>query len=227
MTGLVTPLALDTSDGESLGAVEMGAGRRDVVLIPESGSSGLCGWWEYGKYLAAHDFDVLLFDHRCVGYSTCHSGGLTNSGLTTDVDAAVRWLGMGGQDPIALVGASRGAAEALIVGAVPPAGVVSVVALSADTLDGDIGVPPYPATAHAAAPKLALPVLVAVARDDRYVSVDDETALYQSMPSKHKQLIVEPASAGHGWSMLTTAPNTWSPLALTVESFLATTLAVS
>jgi len=213
---------LPTPDGERLAAVEAGTGPRGVLLLPEAGPSGLCGWWPYAAYLAGRGFHVLLIDDRCAGDSGCGVSGADDAaaGLTTDAAAGAGTLRRRGADRIAVVGASRGASVALILGTRPPAGVAAVVALSADELTDTLAAAPYPATAAAAARKLRLPGLVAVARDDPNVSVADTTALVASAPEPGPRLIVEPATAGHGWNMLAGAGTATTALGRTIVAFL-------
>src|SRR5215475_15792171 len=77
------------SDGVRLAAIEAGSGERGVVLIPELGPTGKCGWWDYAAYLAARGFRVVLFDHRCTGESSCPPNGTAPTGLTSDIQGAV------------------------------------------------------------------------------------------------------------------------------------------
>src|SRR5215471_6500519 len=47
---------IKATDGVRLSAIQIGAGPRGVVLIPELGMEGKCGWWQYAASLAAHGF---------------------------------------------------------------------------------------------------------------------------------------------------------------------------
>jgi hypothetical protein len=107
------------ADGVRLAAIEAGSGVRGVVLIPELGTAGMCGWWDYAAYLAARGFRVVLFDHRCTGESSCPSSGTAPAGLTSDIQGAVIRLRQQGATAIALLGASQGGAEALITATLP------------------------------------------------------------------------------------------------------------
>ena len=154
------------ADGMRLAAIETGAGGRGVVLIPEHGAAGKCGWWEFAAYLAAHGYHVLLFDHRCTGQSGCGPGA-GGTGLMSDIRAAVARLRQDGAARVALVGASQGGSEALIAGTEPALDVTGLVALSADELTVPLASPPDPATALAAVPRLRRPALFAVAASIR------------------------------------------------------------
>jgi pimeloyl-ACP methyl ester carboxylesterase len=185
--------------GAVLDAYEMGGGPRGVVLVPELGRQGMCGWWSYAGYLARAGFRVLGFDHRCTGASTCPD---PNPDLLGDIDAATRTVVADGAGRVVLVGASQGGAEVVIAGARPPAGVVGIVALSADELSDPLAAPPYAASASAAAATLHLPSLFAVADRDPNVSVVDTQALEAEVPDASKRLIVLPAGQGHGWDLV-------------------------
>jgi len=184
--------------------VEAGAGRRGVVLVPELGPAGKCGWWSYAAYLAAHGFRALLFDHRCAGQSSCPPGR-AGSDLMSDITSAVRRLRRDGAVRVVLMGASQGGSEVLIAGTAPPRGVTAVVALSADELTTPLASRPYPATAEAAAARLRLPVLFAVAAQDPYVSVGQTRHLLRASGSGSKRLVRLGPGAGHGWDMLAPA----------------------
>jgi len=189
------------ADGVRLAAVAAGAGGRGVVLIPELGQRGKCGWWDFAAYLAARGYRVLLFDHRCTGESACPSGP-AGSDLMSDIRGAVTLLRQEGAARIALVGASQGGSEALIAAKAPPRGVTGVVALSADELAVSLASPPYPATALAAARHLRLPVLFAVASSDPYVSVRETRQLRAAAGSRGKRLVLLRAGAGHVWDLV-------------------------
>jgi pimeloyl-ACP methyl ester carboxylesterase len=215
------PIGLRTSDGVQLAAAEAGAGARGVVLVHELGRQGMCGWWDYAAYLSTRGFHVLLFDHRCVGDSGCPAGGNDRNGLMSDIDTAGRFLRVHGARKLVLIGASQGASEVLIAGAIPHPRIDGVVALSADELALPLTAPPYPPTARAAAPKLRLPVTLAVEAADRYVSLQDTRRLVAGINSRDKRLIELPAGAGHGWNLVATdGSGKRPPLSDTVVAFL-------
>lgn len=200
------------SDGVRLATIEAGSGERGVVLVPELGAAGKCGWWDYAAYLAARGFRVVLFDHRCTGESGCPPSGTAPTGLTSDIQGAVIRLRQQGATAIALLGASQGGAEALIAAALPPRGVTGVAALSADELSASLAADPHPATALAAAALLRLPVLFAVAKGDPYVSVQQTRQLYQEAGSRHKQLVILGPEQGHGWDLVAAPPGGSRPI---------------
>lgn len=197
-------ITIKATDGVRLGAIQAGAGPRGVVLIPELGREGKCGWWQYAASLAAHGFNVVAIDHRCTGGSDCPAGPAASApgGLMADIYGAVRAVRATGAVKVALVGGSQGGAEALIAGTRPQPGVTGIAALSADELTLPLASTPYPATAQAAAPSLRLPVLMAVASADSYVSVQDTQRLYASVAARSKRLVILGSAAGHGWDMV-------------------------
>ncbi len=198
-------VTIRAADGVRLAAIEAGRGHRGVVLVPELGRSGKCGWRAYAAFLARRGYHVLAFDHRCTGASACPAGP-ADGNLMPDIRGAVARLRHDGAARVALLGASQGGSEVLISAALPPAGVTGVAALSADELTIPLAAAPFPATAVAAVPRLRLPVLFAVARSDAYVTVPDTRRLLTTAGSASKRLIVLSAPAGHGWDMVSPPP---------------------
>jgi len=198
-------LTLTTNDGLTLSAVEIGGGAKGVLLVPEAGTQGECGWMSYAGELAAKGLHVLLFDMPCQGASTCSSStaadegqpGFGKEGIAA-VDAALIELHATGARTIVMVGASAGATTALAAeggtAADSSPGVAAVVALSADELGT---LPSEAATVH-------VPVFMAVADGDKYVSTADERRLFDALgaPPTLRTLEVRPAGAGHGWDLL-------------------------
>ncbi len=210
-----------TADGVTLAGVEMGTGERGVVLVNELGRRNLCGWWDYGGYLACRGFRVLLFNHRCTAGSDCAATD-DGGGLVRDIEAAIKRLHDDGALRVALLGASQGASESLLLGARPPEALTAVIALSADELTTALAVAPYPANATAAAARVRIPALVVVAQNDPHVSVSETRALFDAIPDPTKRLIVLPGSAAHGWDLLAPNPDGSRPaLSETLVAFLA------
>jgi len=212
-----TVLALRTADRVRLDGAVVGGGPRGVVLVHETGSRALCGWWPYAVRLAGAGFHVLLFDMRCSGLSACPAGSRASDDIA-DVVAATGRLRALGAKSVELVGASHGGSVALAAAARIPR-IAAVVDLSGDELDVDVG----GATAARAAAAVRAPLLVAVARDDPYVTIAQERALYRRSPAREKRLLVLPARSGHGWDMLVGPQGTgsWSPLAGVLTAFLS------
>jgi pimeloyl-ACP methyl ester carboxylesterase len=190
-----------------LAAATAGGGRRGVLLIPELGPAGMCGWWAFAARLSRSGYRVLMVDHRCTGGSGCPAGA-AGQDLMADIRGGVTWLRGAGAVSVVLMGASQGASEAVIAAARPPAGVTGVVVLSADELATPLARHPYPRTALAAAPRLRLPALFAVAAGDPYVSVADTRRLVAAARAPAKRLIVLPAGSGHGWDLVSLTAGT-------------------
>jgi dienelactone hydrolase len=175
-------LTLTTNDNLTLPATEIGTGPRGVLFVPETGSQGECGWMPYADDLAAKGLHILLMGEADV----------------SAVDTALNELHSNGAMTIVVVGASTGATKALAAEAGSAAdsapGVAAVVALSADEL-GNL---------PAEAPTIHVPVLMAVADDDAYVSTADERGLFDALavPPSLKTLDVRPGGTGHGWDLL-------------------------
>lgn len=199
-------LTLSTNDGGALSAVEMGSGTKGVLLVPEAGERGKCGWMSYAVELTGKGLHVLVFDMPCQGGSACPktssgsaspASGFGDEGVQA-VDTALNELHSDGARTIVVVGASAGATTALAAEAGPAAstapGVTAVVALSAD----ELGALP------AAAPTIHVPVMMAVADGDRYVSTDDERKVFDALATTPslRTLDVRPNGAGHGWDLL-------------------------
>src|SRR4051812_29063819 len=202
-----------TSDGLSLSGAVAGSGPVGAVLIHEY-PLDLCGWWPYARYLSRRGVHALVFDLRCFGSSPCPEG---RGHVITDVAAAMAELRRRGARRIALVGASMGGAIAVVAAAqLHPAAVVD---LSGERNTAGL-TPGVDANAGSAARRVTAPALFAVARGDRFVPVADMRAVAQGTRSATKRMIVLPASAGHGWTMLAGTSTEWSPLAATVAAFI-------
>jgi fermentation-respiration switch protein FrsA (DUF1100 family) len=117
---------------------------------------------------------------------------------------------------IALVGASLGGVVSVMAGA--KLRVSAVVDLSGERDLGEL-LPGVDLNSYTSAPGLRAPALFAVAHDDRAVSVADMRAVFRRARSGVKELVVLPASAGHGWYMLIRTGGSWSPLARRVLAF--------
>jgi alpha-beta hydrolase superfamily lysophospholipase len=211
-------VTLRTADGVRLDGATVGAGARGVVLVHEAGGSVLCGWWPYAAHLAEDGFHVLLFDLRCYGLSECPGKGERN--VAEDVAAAVDELRARGATSIELVGASYGGSVALVAAARLEE-LSALADLSGDVLRASIGGRGGPTTAWRAAPDVDIPTLLAVAKEDAYIGLSEERALYRRLGSPQKRMIVLPAGAGHGWTMLEGASGRWSRFERTLTAFLA------
>lgn len=195
------PLNLATSDGATFAGLELGTGPKGVLLVPEAGRSGMCGWMSYATELAAKGLHVMMIDMPSPatgsGSNAASAPGFGDTGVQAVVSALGK-LRSNGATAVVVVGASAGASTALAAAEstadAVESGASSVVALSADEL-GDL--PTKASMIH-------LPALMAVADDDRYISTDDERKLFDALatPAAIKTLDVLPAGSGHGWDLL-------------------------
>ena len=205
---------LSAPGGAQLYAAVVGTGPATAVFVHQAGTTGLCGFWPYADWLArTKGVRSLLFSQCGNGASQCPPGKPADQWPATTT-AAVSWARTHGARRVTLVGASAGGVVALQVAASIRPPVEGVVSLSGEGrwmgLDS-----------LAAARRLRVPALFAVAPGDRYVSVATTRRLYQAAPVRAKRLVVLAEGAGHGWDLLGGAAGTdWSPLAGTVASWI-------
>jgi len=124
---------------------------------------------------------------------------------------------------VALVGVSMGGAAVLIAGTRVQPPVAAVVSLSGET-DPTSLVGGIPLHAGAAVKQLAVPTMLVVATNDRYVSVEETRAMYRAVKTGDKRLEVLSGDfdGGHGWALLKN-PATgeeFGPVAAKVAAFL-------
>lgn len=200
--------------GAQLYAAVVGTGPTTAVFVHEAGPRGLCGFWPYADWLARTNGVRSLLVSQCGGgASQCPAGDGADQWLAVTV-AAVSWARANGAGQLTLVGASAGGVVALQVAASISPPVAGVVDLSGGRrwlgLD-----------ALAAARRLQVPALFAVARGDRVVSVATMRGLYQAAPVRDKRLVVLAEGTGHGSELLGgAAGSAWTPLAATVAAWI-------
>jgi pimeloyl-ACP methyl ester carboxylesterase len=206
---------LSVPGGAQLYAAVVGTGfTTTAVFVHEAGPRGLCGFWPYADWLAkTNGVRSLLFSQCGAGASQCPPGNAADQWLATTT-AALAWARAHGAGQITLVGASAGAVVALQVATSISPPVAAVVNLSGarrwQGLDS-----------LAAARRLQVPALFAVAPGDRLVSVGTMRRLYQVAPVRAKRLVVLAEGAGHGSELLGgAAGSAWSPLAPTVAAWI-------
>jgi dienelactone hydrolase len=160
----------------------------------------------------------LLFDFRCLGASDCPAGD-ARWNLTADLQAASEQLRSRGARSVALVGASLGGSAVLIAGSRVTPRPSAVVELSGEPDLAFIGAP---LQAGRAVHGLRVPTMFVVAREDPTVTAAQTTRMWRDTPAHTKRLVILPSFAGHGWSMLTTTPTDWTPLARRIATFVRT-----
>lgn len=196
--GTVAKVVVTGADGVRVVGAEWGEGPRGVVLLHQRGGN-LCGWWEYATELAQAGFHVLAIDYRNSAFSERGEADLTRDAL-----AAVEWLKAAGAERVVLVGASLGAATAMVTVGRHPDAVSGLVALSLppgiDVTGGDDA---EPATPEAAAPLISAAMLMCWATSDP--NAVDPQPFVDAAPSPDKRVITREGGA-HGWTMLTDGP---------------------
>jgi len=206
---------LSAPGGAQLYAAVVGAAfTTTAVFVHEAGPRGLCHFWPYADWLAkTNGVRSMLFSQCGAGASQCPPGNAADQWLEVTT-AAVTWARAHGAGQITLVGASAGGIVALQVAASIHPPVAAVVNLSGarrwmglDSL--------------AAARRLQVPALFAVAPGDSLVSVGTMQRLYQAAPVRAKRLVVLAEGAGHGSELLGgTGGSAWTPLAATVAAWI-------
>lgn len=215
--GPTTPaqsLWLSGPGGALVYAAVVGTGPTTAVFVHEAGPTGLCGFWPYADWLArTKGVRSVLFSQCGNGASQCPHGDAADQWLSMTT-AAVTWARANGAGQVTLVGASAGGVVALQVAASIRPPVDAVVNLSGER--GWMGL-----DSLAAARRLQVPALFAVAPEDRYVNVATMRQLYEAAPVRAKRLVVLAEGAGHGWELLGgVAGSDWSPLAVTVAAWI-------
>jgi pimeloyl-ACP methyl ester carboxylesterase len=204
---------LSAPGGAQVYAAVVGTGPATAVFVHEAGARGLCGFWPYADWLArTNGVRSVLFSQCGAGASQCPPGNAADQ-WPAATTAAVAWARANGASQVTLVGASAGGVVALQVATSISPPVAAVVDLSGERrwmgLDS-----------LAAARRLQVPALFAVAPGDSLVSVATMRRLYQVAPVQAKRLVVLADGAGHGWELLGGAAGSdWSPLAVTVAAW--------
>jgi alpha/beta superfamily hydrolase len=215
--GPTTPaqsLWLSAPGGAQIYAAVVGTGPTTAVFVHQAGPTGLCGFWPYAAWLArTNGVRSMLFSQCGAGASQCPPDNPADQWLEVTT-AAVAWARTNGAGQVTLVGASAGGVVALQVAASIRPPVAAVVNLSGERrwmgLDS-----------LAAARRVGVPALFAVAPGDSYVSVATMRRLYEAAPVRAKRLVVVAEGAGHGWELLGGAAGSdWSPLAVTVAAWI-------
>jgi hypothetical protein len=191
----------------------VGGGADAVVFLHEAGRAGMCGFWEYARWLTAHAPVQAVLVNRCAyGQTVCPSVPTGDAGIRAMTAPAVAWARAHGASRITLVGASSGGSDALEAGGVI-SGVSAVVDLSGDVTDTG-------ADDVTDARRLRIPALFAVAPQDRYSPLDRVRTVFTAVAVRPKRLLVVRDMPGmHGWSLLFDGSGRATPLARTVAAW--------
>jgi pimeloyl-ACP methyl ester carboxylesterase len=151
--------------------------------VHQAGPTGLCGFWPYAAWLAkTKGVRSLLFSQCGNGASQCPPGNQADQWLEVTT-AVVSWARANGASQVTLVGASAGGVVALRAAASIRPPVAGLVDLSGEGRWQGLD-------SLAAARRLQVPALFAVAPGDRYVNVATMRRLYQAAPVRAKRLVV-------------------------------------
>jgi pimeloyl-ACP methyl ester carboxylesterase len=211
----VQKVVVTTKDGVHLAGARFGTGAKGVVLLPQHGAD-LCAWYDYANSLVNTGYHALAIDFRGTGYSEESS----TVDYTADAMAAVAALKQAGAQKVVLMGASLGAATALVAAGRDPAGVVGVVSLSypddGEDVTGGAGSAPH--TPLQAAPLIKVPMLLCFTSGDRQAAKPD--ALVAAAKDAQPEMVGRPG-VSHGWDMLKVGDDDVRP---DVQTFLASVL---
>jgi dienelactone hydrolase len=180
----------------------MGTGEHGVLMLPQYQSSA-CVWQSTAQELVAAGYRVLLLEYRCTQVSDCPTDADAATQLQLDVAAGVKELHAEGAKKVVIVGASAGGTLAIVAGAAAGPLVNGVIDLSGPADVSNLyGAPNERLDSFTAAPKLVVPALMVLAQEDPSTSEVEFRNVYNKLPGPHKKLLILPADAGHGWSML-------------------------
>jgi pimeloyl-ACP methyl ester carboxylesterase len=206
--GKVEKVVLTTADGVKLSGATIGEGPHGVVLLPQR-DADMCGWSLAVSRMVQAGLHVLAIELRCAGYSDCDNSSDDQLDSThdfaADAAAAIAELKRAGASKVVVMGASLGAASAVVAGGRFADQVSGVVGLSVFKAGFNASggastsvTTPENAVSHITAPML----LVLASGDGGCISpgTAQEMIDKSAAPSKGK-VIVRDGSA-HGWDLL-------------------------
>jgi pimeloyl-ACP methyl ester carboxylesterase len=191
-------ITFTSSDGTMLAGRLFGDfGARDGVVLAHMAGSDQSAWYVDAQRLADDGYRVLTYDARgtCPGGDAgCSEGEQEESLAPADLSAAVARLRSEGADRVAVVGASMGGTAALALAGTAPAGVETVIALSAPRSFGGLAVSPETLSS------LTIPTLyIAGTGDSPYA--DDAQVMHGETAQPSDLVLV--TSDDHGTDLLT------------------------
>jgi pimeloyl-ACP methyl ester carboxylesterase len=198
-------VVLTTADGVKLSGARLGSGPHGVVLLPQLGAD-ICGWAGEADRLVQAGLHVLAIDLRCAGYSACDSATDDDQldsthDFASDAAAAVAELARAGATGVVVMGASLGAATAVVAAGRFPDHVSGVVGLSVfkATFNASGSASTSVRTPEDAAAMISVPMLIVGSTDDP--GSIDRTAAQALIERGGGKVIIQEGSA-HGWNML-------------------------
>ncbi|MCD4526662.1 alpha/beta hydrolase [Nocardioides sp. cx-173] len=181
-----------------------------VVMLPQAGSPGLCGWLPYAATLTARGIASLSIDPCGSGASACDDDRA--AAVADQVDLAARWLRReAGARTVVVLGASMGGSLAVRATA-QGAAVDAWVDLSGPSAWDGVHL-------LGLAPRLTTPGLVARARRDG-ASSEFRAARELAARAGARFLALRD---GHGWDLVLTLEGAQTTTGRVVADFIATT----
>lgn len=176
-----------------MAAAVVGNGPVTAVFVHQTGGSGLCGFWGYSTWLAdQHGVRSVLIDLCGYGESRCRPTAFSDD-EPAQVALAVEWARRHGAKRTTLVGASLGGTVVSLAAAEVTPPVDAMVNLSGPVDFGGMN-------AGAAAPRIAVPSLLVIARGDDVATVAEYRRMFDRLGTDTKRLLV--VGQGHGWYLL-------------------------
>jgi pimeloyl-ACP methyl ester carboxylesterase len=206
--GTAEKVVLTTADGVKLSGARVGEGAHGVVLLPQR-DADMCGWSSAVSRMVGAGLHVLAIDLRCAGYSDCDNSSddqLDNShDFAADAAAAIAELKRAGASKVVVMGASLGAASAVVAGG-----------RFADQVSGVVGLSVFKAgfnasgsastsvtTPENAAPHITAPMLLVVATGDgSCISPGAAQDLIDKSAATAKGKVIVRDGSAHGWDLL-------------------------
>ena len=206
----VQKVVLTTEDGVKLASANIGTGAHGVVLLPQRGAD-MCGWSLAAAKMQQQGLHVLAIDLRCAGYSDCDNSSDDQTDNThdfgADAAAAIAELKRTGATKVVVMGASLGAASAVVAGgrfADQVSGVVGLSVFSAEFNASGTARTDVTSSTKAAARMTAPMLLVVGTGDGSSISPGTAQELIDAGAAKDKGKVISVEGSAHGWDLLRT-----------------------
>jgi pimeloyl-ACP methyl ester carboxylesterase len=187
-----TIVSMTASDGQKINGALVGTGTAGVVL-GHQGNKNLCSWITFATLLAGRGYMALALDFRGYGHSDLAPGKVKQTAADLDVAAGVAELRRRGVQRVIIIGASLGALGAVIAAATIEPKVQGVVQISGPAACCSMD-------AAAAVPKLRVPILYVVSKEDAEV-YEPIKRMYADTAVTEKKLL-ELEGSDHGTDIL-------------------------
>jgi len=187
-----TIVSMTASDGQKINGALVGSGTAGVVL-GHQGNKNLCSWLPFAKTLAGRGYMALALDFRGYGHSDLAPGKVKQTAADLDVAAGVAELRRRGAERVIIIGASLGALGGVIAAATIEQKVQGVVQISGPAACCSMD-------AAAAVPKLRVPILYVVSKEDAEV-YEPIKKMYADTRVAEKKLL-ELEGSDHGTDIL-------------------------